>query len=182
MNRSRSNKSRIFMGFALWCFLCMAGCEREPQVAAYSDAGTIEQRYGLGGAYTERIDTENGAIDATIVPITLSDGRSAEFVIPRQEMADHRLFLRDADGLSPVVLENPRVSREQFLQSHPRVVQRQVETSARNTKRSWQREALIVGGSNATGAAIGSGGQGTGVGMLSGGVAGLIYDLTSTNP
>jgi uncharacterized protein YcfJ len=48
--------------------------------------------------------------------------------------------------------------------------------------RSWQREALIIGGSAGAGAAIGAvagGKKGAAVGAISGGVAGLIYDLAT---
>ncbi len=51
-------------------------------------------------------------------------------------------------------------------------------------KRSWQKEALIIGGSSAAGAAIGgvaAGGKGAAIGALSGGAAGTIYDLTTRN-
>ncbi len=46
-------------------------------------------------------------------------------------------------------------------------------------KRSWKKSAAIVGGSAATGAAIGAlagGGKGAGIGALAGGGAGLVYD------
>jgi hypothetical protein len=51
-------------------------------------------------------------------------------------------------------------------------------------RRSFEKEALIVGGSAAGGAAIGGiagGGKGAGIGALSGGAAGLIYDLATRN-
>jgi hypothetical protein len=51
-------------------------------------------------------------------------------------------------------------------------------------KRSWQKEALIIGGSAGAGAAIGavSGGKkGAAIGAISGGVAGLVYDLATRN-
>jgi hypothetical protein len=50
--------------------------------------------------------------------------------------------------------------------------------------RSWEREALIVGGSAGAGAAIGAaakGKRGAAVGALTGGIAGLIYDLATRN-
>lgn len=51
-------------------------------------------------------------------------------------------------------------------------------------KRSWQKEALIVGGSAGAGTAIGAvagGKKGAAVGAVSGGLAGLIYDLATRN-
>ena len=51
-------------------------------------------------------------------------------------------------------------------------------------KRSWEREALIVGGSAGAGAAIGAvagGKKGAGIGAMSGGIAGLVYDLATRN-
>jgi len=50
--------------------------------------------------------------------------------------------------------------------------------------RSLEREVLIVGGSAAAGAAIGGiakGGKGAAIGALTGGAAGLIYDLATRN-
>ena len=98
-------------------------------------------------------------------------------------MEGHRVFLRDADGISPVVLDNSRVSRDEFVRSQPRVVQRETVTQPKK-KRSWQKEALIVGGGAAAGTAIGAvagGGKGAGVGAISGGVAGLLYDMATRN-
>ena len=46
--------------------------------------------------------------------------------------------------------------------------------------RSWQKEAIIIGGSTAAGAGIGAiagGKKGAAIGAISGGVAGLIYDM-----
>ncbi|HXN22579.1 MAG TPA: hypothetical protein VOA41_07540 [Candidatus Dormibacteraeota bacterium] len=51
-------------------------------------------------------------------------------------------------------------------------------------KRTLKKEALIVGGSAAAGAAIGAaahGGRGAAVGALAGGIAGLAYDLATRN-
>jgi hypothetical protein len=183
MRAWRIHKTRIYLALAVWLGICLTACEREPSVAANTDASTIEERYGLTGAYSDRVNTGNETVDATIVPITLSDGRTAQLVIPRKQMEGHRVFLRDADGMSPVVLDNARMTRDEFVRSQPRVVQRQTVTPAKK-KRSWQKEALIIGGGSAAGAAIGAvagGGKGAGVGAISGGVAGLIYDMATKN-
>jgi hypothetical protein len=51
-------------------------------------------------------------------------------------------------------------------------------------KRTWQKEALIIGGSAGAGAAIGAiagGKKGAAIGAISGGVAGTIYDIATRN-
>ena len=55
---------------------------------------------------------------------------------------------------------------------------------AEKKKRSWQKEALIIGGSAGAGAAIGAvagGKKGALIGAVSGGVAGTVYDLMTRN-
>jgi hypothetical protein len=52
--------------------------------------------------------------------------------------------------------------------------------SSESGTRSWQKEAIIIGGSTAAGAGIGAiagGKKGAAIGAISGGVAGLIYDM-----
>jgi hypothetical protein len=49
-------------------------------------------------------------------------------------------------------------------------------------KRSWEKEALIVGGGAGAGALVGAaagGGKGAAVGATAGGIGGLIYDLAT---
>jgi len=87
----------------------------------------------------------------------------------------------------------PRLSNTPAtLTEQPQVVARQPATRyvaehrspAARRHRSWEREALIVGGSAGAGAAIGAaakGKRGAAVGALTGGVAGLIYDLATRN-
>jgi hypothetical protein len=180
---------RHFMVLAAICSLLAAGCEREPRVSAATDASTIEQRYGLSGAYSERITDDEEAMDATVVPVTLSDGRVAQLVIPKKSSSGQRVYLREGGELHPVALQNPRVKREEFVRSEPRIVERRVVDQPRSAvatkkKRSLKKELLIVGGSSGAGAAIGAvagGKKGAAVGALSGGVAGLIYDLATRN-
>lgn len=59
-----------------------------------------------------------------------------------------------------------------------------VANSTIHTRRTLKKEALIVGGGAAAGAAIGAaahGGRGAAVGALAGGIAGLAYDLATRN-
>lgn len=58
------------------------------------------------------------------------------------------------------------------------------DTVVVHRKRTLKKEALIVGGGAAAGAAIGAaahGGRGAAVGALAGGIAGLAYDLATRN-
>ncbi|MBI1745808.1 MAG: hypothetical protein HYR55_04375 [Acidobacteria bacterium] len=56
------------------------------------------------------------------------------------------------------------------------------ERPAVRRPRSWEKEALIIGGSAGAGTALGAiagGKKGAGIGAISGGVAGLVYDLAT---
>ena len=168
---------------ALWLVatLALAGCNR---ANADVDPKAIEAKYGLSGGYVDELTTEDGKVKATIVPTTLDDGRKVQLVIPHQPMGDHQVYVRDGITITPLELSDPKVSKQQFVQSQPRVVERRpapaAATSPTKKKRSLEKEVLIVGGSAGAGAAIGAaagGGKGAGIGALSGGVAGLVYDL-----
>jgi hypothetical protein len=163
---------------ALACAIIMSACS-----ATNLDAKAIENKYGVSGATTENILTADGAMmSATIVPVTLPDGRKAQLVIP-QKGGSSSVYLRDQAGMYQVQLQDHNVSRDQFIRSNPTVVeQRAVPPSSK--KRSWEKEALIIGGGAAGGAGIGAlagGKKGAGIGAATGGVAGLIYDLATRN-
>ena len=147
------------------------------------DAKAIEEEYGVSGATTENILMADGEMmPATIVPVTLPDGQRAQLVVPGKA-ASHSVYLRDQAGMHPVVLQDRAVSRDQFVRSNPIIVEQRAEPQ-HPRRRSWEKEALIIGGSAAAGAGIGAvagGGKGAGIGAASGGVAGLIYDLTTRN-
>jgi hypothetical protein len=163
--------------------LAATGCGRVN--AGDVDPKVIEARYGVSGGYVEEIATEDGNVEATIVPTTLDDGRKVQLVIPHKQIGDHQVYMRDGITIAPLELSDPTVSRQQFVQSQPRVVERRSVAPATTTakkKRSLEKEVLIVGGSAGAGAAIGAlagGGKGAGIGALSGGAAGLIYDLAT---
>lgn len=142
----------------------------------------LEERYGVAGSYNGTITTPEGSIAATVVPITLEDGRKAQFVIPAKTSNGlHRVYYREPDGALYPVHVDENVPREQVV-SGPAVVARRPETSTRRKKRSWEKEALIIGGSAAGGAAIGAiagGKKGAAVGAAAGGIGGLVYDLAT---
>jgi hypothetical protein len=162
--------------FGLLAANTLAGCSRDIQ--ASDEPNRIEQQYGVAGAYTETIPTENGSMKGTLVPVTLADGRKAQLFIPGAKAREpHTVYLRESDGLHPVVMQE-NATREQVAKS-PAIVERRAEPTHTN-KRAWEKEALIIGGAAGAGTAIGAiagGKKGAGIGAAAGGVGGLIYDL-----
>ena len=152
-------------------------CSRD--VAALSPQ-QVESDYGVAGAHTGAVSTADGQMKGTLVPVTLADGRQAQLLIPAKSRNEpHRVYLQDNQGLHPVEL-SPGTTRSD-IQTSPRVVARRAEPSHKN-KRSWEQEALIIGGAAGGGAGIGAlagGKKGAGVGAAVGGVGGLIYDLAT---
>jgi len=177
------------LGLMLILVLFAAACTK---ASADVDPKALEQKYGLNGGYVEDITTETGKVQATIVPTTLDDGRKVQLVIPHQPIGDHQVYMREGITITPLELSDPTVSKQQFVQSQPRIIERRPARAASassysasaSKKRSLEKEALIVGGGAGAGAAIGAvagGGKGAGIGALSGGVAGLVYDLATRN-
>ena len=156
---------RVIAAFAL-AALSAAGTTACTQDAQAMDAQQIEKQYGVSGAYSETITTTDGPLKGTLVPITLANGQQGHLFIPQ----------RQANDLQTVYL------RDELIRS-PAIVQTRPETRRVN-KRSWEKEALIIGGSAGAGTAIGAmagGKKGAGVGAAAGGVGGLIYDLATRN-
>jgi hypothetical protein len=153
----------------------LAACTRDVQAL---DGPQIEQRYGVPGAYNGSVTTADGPMTGTLVPITLADGTQGHLFIPPKRAGDpHAVYLRDHDGLHPVQLQD-RATREEVEHS-PSIVERRAEPPHVN-KRSWEKEALIIGGSAGAGTGIGAlagGKKGAGIGAAAGGVGGLIFDL-----
>jgi hypothetical protein len=174
-------KMKLMAAVAL-AALSAAGTTACTQGAEAMDARQIEKQYGVSGAYSETITTPDGPLKGTLVPITLANGQQGHLFIPQRQANDlQTVYLRDEQGLHPVRVGD-NVSRDDLIRS-PGIVQARPEPQRVN-KRSWEKEALIIGGSAGAGTAIGAmagGKKGAGVGAAAGGVGGLIYDLATRN-
>ncbi len=154
-----------------------AGCEKKADAVTPEQ---IERQYGVSGAYTDDVTTSDGTIHGTLIPVTLADGRKAHLLVPQQRRNDpHGVYVRDDNGLHPVRVKE-RATREE-ISSAPTVVETRSEP-AHAQKRSWEKDALIIGGSAGAGTAIGAvagGKKGAAIGAVGGGIGGLIYDLAT---
>jgi hypothetical protein len=140
----------------------------------------LQQQYGITDATTDSVSTPEGTVNGTVVPVTLADGRKAQLFIPQRRRNDpHGVYIRDEEGLHPVrVREN--ATRDEIT-SAPAVVEKRPEPE-HEQKRSWEKDALIIGGSAGAGTVIGAvagGKKGAAVGATAGGIGGLIYDLAT---
>jgi hypothetical protein len=155
------------------------GCTRDVQAM---DAQQIESQYGLSGATNDTISTPDGPVRGTLVPVTLANGRQGQLFIPQRQANDlQAVYLRDEQGLHPIQL-GANTTRAEVARAPAIVQTTPVAPSA--SRRSWEKEALIIGGSAGAGSAIGAiakGKKGAAVGAAAGGVGGLIYDLITRN-
>ena len=176
-----SGNTKVLAACALTA-LSVAGFTACTQDVQAMDAQQIEKQYGVSGAYAETINTSDGPLKGTLVPITLANGHQGHLFIPQRQATDlQTVYLRDEEGLHPVRL-GANVTRADVVRA-PGIVTTRAET-ARANQRSWEKEALIIGGSAGAGTAIGAiagGKKGAGVGAAAGGVGGLIYDLATRN-
>jgi chromosomal replication initiation ATPase DnaA len=171
-------KNALTMVIVLLSWMSTTACSRDIQAMTPDQ---IQRQYGVTGAYADTITTAEGPMKGTMVPVTLADGRQAQLFIPSQRTNEpHAVYLRDQDGIHPVQMQDS-LTRDQFIQTQPSVVARRAEP-AHAHKRTWEKEALIIGGSAGAGTAIGAltaGKKGAGIGAAAGGVGGLIYDLAT---
>jgi hypothetical protein len=84
MLRGREEHLMNDAGMRRFCVALMLGgsttfiaCERTTHAMTPQQ---LEQQYGVSGAYTDTMVTTDGRMGATIVPVTLGDGRRAEFI------------------------------------------------------------------------------------------------------
>ncbi len=144
----------------------------------------LQKKYGVTNAYSETFQTPEGGLKGTVVPVKLADGREAQLFIPATRQDDSNLYIRDEEGLHPVVVDQ-NLRRDDYVRS-TQVSTRRAEPTrvVKKKKRSWEKEALIIGGSAGGGALVGGlagGKKGAAVGAAAGGVGGLIYDMATRN-
>jgi hypothetical protein len=166
------------LALALPSATVFTSCTRDAKAMT---AEQIEQQYGVAGAYAGTVTTSDGPVKGTLVPITLADGRQGQLFIPLKQANTQAVYVRDELGLHPIQLKE-KVSRDEVARA-PAIVEEKPEAppkAPRKNKRSWEKEALIIGGAAGGGAGIGAlagGKKGAGIGAAAGGVGGLIYDL-----
>ena len=116
----------------------------------------------------------NGA-QISVVPSIGVDGKPAPVVI-NVGAAAPPAHVNSRPQTTPVPYR-PMVQSAAYESAPP---PRQATRSSESGTRSWQKEAIIIGGGTAAGAGIGAiagGKKGAAIGAISGGVAGLIYDM-----
>src|SRR4030095_10993885 len=94
---------RATLALLLVSVLAVAACSK---ANADIDPKAIEAKYGLSGGYVGEIDTEDGKVQATIIPTTLDDGRKVQLVIPHQPIGDHQVYMRDGITTTPLELSD----------------------------------------------------------------------------
>ena len=163
-----------YQHFGLWVFVAMAGLVHAGCSASAQTPEELQRHYGTDAYDGTSLHPDGHRSSA--VPVTMDDGRTGEFVVPSDRRDAHPVYYRDdqTGDVHPVQID-PRTTREQFVE-HPRAVRYEAEPQ-HSDKSSWEKDALIVGGSAGGGALIGAaagGKKGAGVGAVAGGVGGLI--------
>jgi hypothetical protein len=147
---------------------------------------TIGQ-YGVPGAYAGTLSTSDSASIGTVIPVTLADGRRAQLFVAGtagvQPQASPAIPVTYTPGNTfyPAQIGDG-VNRPALVQTQTVAAPRRDRPAVR--KRSWQKEAIIIGGSAGAGTLIGAlagGKKGAGIGAAVGGVGGLVYDLATRN-
>jgi hypothetical protein len=111
----------------------------------------------------------------SVVPSIGADGRPVPVVI-NVGSAALPAYVNQQPQAMPVAYR----PMAQSAAYEPAPLPRRAARSSESGNRSWQKEAVIIGGGTAAGAGIGAlagGKKGAAIGAISGGVAGLIYDM-----
>lgn len=179
MKLTRSPRRIVAAVSLLACAGVGSACSRDVQAISPQQ---VQQQYGISDAYSGSVQTQDGKLEGTIVPVTMGDGTKAQLVLPSHKKGDpDAVYLKDRRGVHPVKVA-PAAPREAVVQS-PAVVA-QAPEPPHPQKRSWEKDALIIGGGAGAGAAVGAiagGGKGAAIGGAAGGIGGLIYDVVTRN-
>src|ERR1051326_2421168 len=111
--KSRNTAAAVFLLFAMAQWAMLASCANDSEAISPQ---TIEQQYGVSGAYVGQISTPDGPLKGTIVPVTLADGHTAQLVIPQGKKYPHGAYKNDVQGPPPVQLKQTP-PRQEVVQS-----------------------------------------------------------------
>ena len=104
-------KTMTALALALPIAVLGTACTRDVRAM---DGEQIEQQYGVPGAHSDTITTQDGQVKGTLVPITMANGRQGQLFIPqKQANGPHPVYLRDEQGMHPVQLQD-NASREEI--------------------------------------------------------------------
>ena len=120
----RSNRgAMVGLGVALFGIGTLASaCSRDVQAMTPQQ---LQAQYGITDAYQGQVATSDGALNGTLVPVTLPDGRKVQLLIPNQKAnAPHAAYISDAQGLHPVEVQAGATRDELVAAPAPRVVSR----------------------------------------------------------
>lgn len=131
---------------------------------------------------------EQAGVAAAVIPVTLPDGRRAQLLIPQASSDVRPGLVSQAQPLPAPFAASPIAGTAMGMPAPAPETARVTPVARRatpaRTQRTWEREALIIGGSAGAGTLIGAlagGGKGAAIGAAAGGVSGLVYDLTTRN-
>ena len=156
------------------------GCGRKADAVTPDQ---LQRRYGISDAYAGDVPTSDGPIQRDACT-RHAPGRAQGAAVCAAAIAERRasrLPSRRARA-APRSRETQRHARPDRKRASRR--RQHSQSPTHKQKRSWEKDALIIGGSAGAGTAIGAvagGKKGAAIGATAGGIGGLIYDLATRN-